>query len=309
MQERLLTPLHDGIFRMDASLLTPAVRQLIALSLEEDLHGGDITSDAIFDADQSGSATFRAKQELVLAGCSIAEAVLHEVDPRLTVTWLAQDGQRIGTGAFGTVTGPVRSILRGERAALNFVRKLSGVATTTATFAAALQGSGTKLLDTRKTTPGFRALEKHAVRMGGGHNHRLDLSSGAMLKNNHIDAAGGIAAAVAKVRARAPFLTMIEVEVRNEEEAAQAVAAGADAMLLDNMPLEQLRRIADTYRGRIKLEASGNVTLATLQALGTAGLDYVSSGWLTHSAPAADISLTIGGSYPPASLLETIATP
>jgi len=192
---------------------------------------------------------------------------------------------------------------------LNFLRKLSGVATTTATFAAALRGSGTKLLDTRKTTPGFRSLEKHAVRMGGGHNHRLDLSSGAMLKNNHIDAAGGIAAAVEKVRARAPFLTMIEVEVRNEEEAAQAVAAGADAMLLDNMPLEQLRRIADTYRGRIRLEASGNVTLATLQALGTAGLDYVSSGWLTHSAPAADISLTIGGSYPPAALLETIATP
>ena len=307
MQERPLTLLK--VVTMDASLLTPAVRQLIALSLEEDLHGGDITSDAIFDADAPGSATFRAKQELVLAGCAVAEAVLAQVDPRLSVTWLATDGQRIGAGAFGTVTGPVRSLLRGERAALNFLRKLSGVATTTATFAAELRGTGTRLLDTRKTTPGFRALEKHAVRMGGGHNHRIDLSSGAMLKNNHIDAAGGIAAAVAKVRARAPFLTMIEVEVRNEDEAAQAVAAGADAILLDNMPLDQLRRIADAYRGRVKLEASGNVTLSTLRDLGTAGLDYVSSGWLTHSAPAADISLTIGGTYAPAPILDTIATP
>ena len=294
---------------MDASLLTPAVRQLIALSLEEDLAGGDITSDAIFDTETVGHATFRAKQELVLAGCPIAEAVLREVDPRLTVKWAARDGQRIGTGAFGTVSGPVRSLLRGERAALNFIRKLSGVATTTATFAALLRGTETRLLDTRKTTPGFRALEKYAVRMGGGHNHRMDLSAGAMLKNNHIDAAGGIEAAVRKVRARAPFLTMIEVEVRNEDEAAKAVAAGADAILLDNMPLELLQRIAATYRGRIRLEASGNVTLATLEALGKAGVDYVSSGWLTHSAPAADISLTIGGSFAAAPILETLATP
>jgi nicotinate-nucleotide pyrophosphorylase (carboxylating) len=294
---------------MPLTHFSPATRALIDLALQEDLHAGDVTSDAVFDADAPGRATFRARHELVLAGCAVADAVFTAVDPRIEVAWGARDGQLVGAGAVGVAHGPIRSLLRAERTALNFVRHLSGVATATYAFVRELEGSGTRLLDTRKTTPGFRELEKFAVRMGGGHNHRFHLGAGAMIKNNHIDAAGSIAEAVRRVRARLPFLSMVEVEVRDEAEARAAVDAGADALLLDNMDTATMRRICSALRGRAKLEASGNITVERLRELRDVGLDCISTGWVTHSAPAADLSLTVGGSWQTAPILATLATP
>ena len=294
---------------MASTLFSPGVDTLIDLAISEDLSSGDVTSDAVFAMEVTGQATFRAKQPMVLAGEPVVERVMARVDPALQVSWHARDGQRIGKGAFGTVSGPVRSLLRAERTALNFLRKLSGVATAAWEFQSELRPGNTRLLDTRKTTPGFRELEKYAVRMGGAFNHRVNLGAGAMIKNNHIDAAGSIAEAVARVRARLPFLAMVEVEVRDEDEAAAAVAAGADALLLDNMDTETMARIVARFGAQTRLEASGNITRDRLRELAPIGLHYVSSGWITHSSPAADISLTVGGRFPLAPVLETLAQP
>lgn len=274
---------------------SPLVRELIRLALTEDLVGGDITTDAIFcDGDQL-EATLIAKEPLVLAGAPLAAAIFEEIDPQVEVTFDAPDGARLDVGPFGTVRGRTLSVLRGERVLLNFLRHLSGVATLTRRCVDALGDCGTRLVDTRKTTPGFRELEKYAVRMGGGANHRFNLAGGAMIKDNHIAAAGSIHAAVARVRAHAPFLIRIEVEVTTMGELEQALEAGADVVMLDNMTTAQMRDAVQVVAGRALVEASGNITLGRLAELRDVGLDVISSGALTHSAPNADISLRILG--------------
>jgi len=271
-----------------------ATRQLIDLSLLEDLHAGDATSDAIFSTTAPGVARFVAKEPMVVAGLPVVSEVFRRVDEGLVVSWDIIDGARVVAGPIGTVSGPIRSILRGERTALNFLRHLSGVATLTHAYVQAIGPSGPRIVDTRKTTPGFRELEKYAVRMGGGANHRYSLGSGVMIKNNHIAAAGSIHEAVSRVRSYAPFLLKIEVEVTTLDELTQAVDAGADVVLLDNMDTATMRRAVEIAGGRVMLEASGNITLDRLPELRDVGVDVISCGALTHSARHADISLTVG---------------
>lgn len=272
---------------------SPLVRELIRLALTEDLVGGDVTTDAIFGPDDRIRATLVAKEALVVAGAPLAHAVFHEVDPSVEVHFDVPDGTSVAPGPFGSIQGRTLSVLRGERVVLNFLRHLSGVATLTHRCVAELEGSRTQLVDTRKTTPGFRELEKYAVRMGGGANHRFNLAGGAMIKDNHIAAAGSIAEAVRRVRAHAPFLVRVEVEVTSFDELDQALDAGADVVMLDNMGTEEMRRAVARVDRRAIVEASGNITLARLAELRDVGLDVISSGALTHSAPNADISLRI----------------
>lgn len=269
-----------------------STRTLIRLALHEDLSLGDVTTDAIFGPDDHTVARFIAKEPLVVAGLPVVEEVMREVDADAAFAWHVGDGASVERGTFGVLRGRVGSLLRAERTMLNFMRHLSGVATVTRRYVDALGSDGPALVDTRKTTPGFRELEKYAVRLGGGRNHRYNLGSGGMIKNNHISAAGSIAQAVAKVRDHAPFLTRIEVEVANLDELQQALDAGADAVLLDNMTTAQMREACALVAGRALVEASGNITLARLPELRGIGLDFVSCGAITHSAPNVDISLT-----------------
>ena len=271
-------------------------RELIRLALYEDLAFGDVTTDAIFDQEAVTAAVFKAKEPLVVAGIPVVREVMRQVDPEAKVSFSVKDGAMITEGDFGAVRGRVRSILRAERVMLNFLRHLSGVATITKRYVRALGGDvpgGPRLVDTRKTTPGFREIEKYAVRCGGGHNHRYNLGSGAMIKDNHITAAGSIALAVAKVRDHAPFLTRIEVEVSNLKELRQALEARADAVLLDNMSTEMMADACALIAGRCIAEASGNITETRLPELASIGLDVISSGAVTHSAPNVDISMKL----------------
>ncbi len=270
-----------------------AVQELINLALREDLYAGDVTTDAIFDADATVSGQLVAKERLVIAGLPVVDAVFQRVDPNVQIVWHRTDGDLIEPGMIGTFEGSTRSILRAERVALNFLRRLSGVASVTQGYVAILGDRGPKLVDTRKTTPGFRELEKFAVRMGGGHNHRYNLGGGAMIKDNHIAAAGSITEAVKRVRAHAPFLLKIEVEVTDMAELHEAVLAGADAVLLDNMTTEEMREAAAWVDHRAIVEASGNITDARLAELRDIGLDIISSGFITHSAANVDLSLKL----------------
>lgn len=284
---------------------SPGTLDLIRLALEEDLSGGDITSDAIFTADEETQGAFIAKQELTVCGIALVEEVYRHVDPEITCEWYVEDGDRIGPGVFGVSKGRARSLLRAERLALNFLRHLSGVSTLTYAYVQAVGGeNGPKMLDTRKTTPGFRALEKYAVRCGGGHNHRFNLGSGAMVKDNHAEAAGSITRAVELVRAELPWLSKIEVEVSSFEELEEAIAAGADVVMLDNMSTEDMKEAVRITDGRVALEASGNITLERLPELSNIGLHAVSSGALTHSAPEADVSYLFGKTAAPAPILS-----
>jgi|SRR5690625_26497 len=284
---------------------SPGTLELIRLALEEDLSGGDITSDAIFTADEEAQGAFVAKQELTVCGIALVEQVYRMVDPDITCEWFAEDGDRISKGTFGISRGRARSLLRAERLALNFLRHLSGISTLTYTYVEALGGaSGPKMLDTRKTTPGFRALEKYAVRCGGGHNHRFNLGAGAMIKDNHAEAAGSITNAVQKVRKELPWLAKVEVEVSDFDALEEAIQAGADVVMLDNMSTEDMKEAIRRTQGRAAIEASGNITLERLPELANIGLDAVSSGSLTHSAPDADISYLFGKTAPNASILS-----
>lgn len=270
---------------------SPGTYDLIRLALEEDLSGGDITSDAIFTADEEAQGAFVAKQELTVCGIALVEEVYRYVDPEITCEWYVEDGDRIGRGTFGISKGRARSLLRAERLALNFLRHMSGISTLTHTYVEALGGEdGPKMLDTRKTTPGFRALDKYAVRCGGGYNHRFNLSAGAMIKDNHAAAAGSITRAVDLVRKELPWLAKIEVEVSSFEDLEEAIVAGADVVMLDNMSTEDMKEAVRIADGRAALEASGNITLERLPELSNIGLHAVSSGALTHSAPEADVS-------------------
>ena len=262
--------------------------------LREDLGQGDLTSLLVVPEDIEGEALILAKEGGVLAGLWVAERVFALADPRTAFAPLVAEGARVAEGTeVARVRGPLRGILAGERLALNLLQRLSGIATLTRAYVEALAGTKAQILDTRKTTPGLRALEKYAVRVGGGRNHRYGLFDGILIKENHVRAAGGVGEAVRRAKARAPHYLKVEVEVRDLAELEEALEAGADLILLDNFPLEALREAVRRVGGRVPLEASGNMTLERAKAAAEAGVDYVSVGALTHSAKALDLSLLV----------------
>jgi nicotinate-nucleotide pyrophosphorylase (carboxylating) len=268
-----------------------ALVELVARALAEDIGAGDVTSEATVAPGARARATITQKQDGVIYGLAAAIEAFVQLDPDIVVEQTAGEGVwREAGSAVLVVCGNARALLGAERTALNFLGRLSGVATAAARAVAAIEGSGARVLDTRKTTPGLRELEKQAVAAGGASNHRRGLFDAVLIKENHIAVAGGIAAAVGAARARTPGLAL-EVEVRNAAEIDEALAAGAPRLLLDNMSLDQLRAAVAQVAGRAELEASGGVTLETLQAVAGTGVDFVSMGSLTHSAAALDLSL------------------
>lgn len=282
-------------------MILRAAQPLIELALNEDVGAGDITTDLLLDRDSTGSGVIVAKQDLVLAGLPIAQAVFAQVDARLVCHFNASDGESVTAGSeVMAVRGAMASLLTGERIALNFLQRLSGIATLTRQYQKALADSPTQVVDTRKTTPGWRVLEKYAVRCGGGHNHRMGLYDGILIKDNHIAACGGIPAAIERARQGASHLIKIEIEVSNFKELDAALAAGADVIMLDNMDDPQIRQAVGIVDGRALVEASGGVTLERLRALAACGVDLISVGALTHSAQAVDISMRLYSESEPA---------
>jgi len=279
---------------MKTILLSPQLDRLIDLALEEDLGPGDVTTQAVIDPELQGEAQIRAKQTLVAAGLPVAARVFHRLDADLVVEAQTVDGQEVATGVvLARLTGSVASILTGERVALNFLQRLSGIATFTRRMAAQIAGSDAVLVDTRKTTPGWRVLEKYAVRLGGGRNHRLGLFDGVLIKNNHLAAVGSITQAVRQARERSHHLLKIEVEVTDLAGLEEALNAGADLVMLDNMDDASLQKAVEMTRGRAQLEASGAMTPDRLPKVAATGVNLISMGALTHSAPAVDIHLRL----------------
>ncbi len=268
---------------------------LLDLALREDIGGGDVTSIATVSAERHAHGTFVAKAAGVISGLDLAADAFRRVDDEVIFTPLVADGDRVAAmSTIATVQGPARGILAGERVVLNFLQRLSGIATLTARYVDTVRGTGAEIVDTRKTTPGMRALEKAAVRHGGGRNHRFGLTDGVLIKDNHLAAVGGphrVQSAVSLARSRAPHTLRIEVEVTTLEELAEALAAGADIVMLDNMDIPAMREAVAMTGGRALLEASGGVTLETISGIAATGVDLISVGALTHSAPALDISL------------------
>lgn len=275
------------------SVLGPRTRLLIDLALDEDAARHDVTSRAIFPRNHRSTAIIDAKQDLVICGLEIAAAVFRRLDPRLRAVPLMREGARVRKGAAVLrVTGPTASLLAAERTALNFLQRLSGIATQAARHAAAVRGTGVTVVDTRKTTPGWRWLEKYAVRTGGGRNHRASLRDLVLIKDNHIAAAGTLTAAVRRCRAAARGLK-VEVEAKTLAEVREAMAARADIILLDNMTLARIRAAVKLIAGRALVEVSGGVRYENLRRFALPGVDLISIGALTHSVPAADLSLDL----------------
>lgn len=275
-------------------MVPPVDEAALKAWLQEDLGHGDLTSLLTVTEDLEGQALILAKERGVVAGLPVAEQVFRLADPRVGFIPLVAEGAWVKPGeALARLEGPLRGILAGERLALNLLQRLSGIATLTRAYVEALRGTKAQVLDTRKTTPGLRALEKYAVRVGGGRNHRFGLFDGILIKENHVRAAGGLAEAVRRAKAGAPHYLKVEVEVTNLEELEEALAAGADVILLDNFPLETLREAVARVKGRVPLEASGNMTLERARLAAEVGVDYVSVGALTHSAKALDLSLLV----------------
>ena len=262
--------------------------------LAEDMPYGDATSDPLFPDSHQSTGTFVAKEDGCVAGLLVAQRVFKVLSDHVTMTVLVEEGDRVTKGTpIAKISGRTRDILKGERLALNLMQRMSGIATMTHKYVEKLEGTDTRIVDTRKTTPGLRELEKYAVRMGGGYNHRFNLSDGVMLKDNHIEAAGSITNAVAQVRASLSHMTKIEVEVENLEQFEEALAAGAEVILLDNMDTETMSKAVAMKRGDVVLEASGNITIERLAEIAATGVDIISSGALTHSVKSLDISLDL----------------
>lgn len=274
-------------------LPAPLVDVIVARALEEDLGAGDVTTEACVPESATATAHGVARKEVVVCGVPIAARVFAMVDPKASFEGVVADGAKAASGTtLWTVRGRARSLLMAERVALNFVQRMSGIATTTRRYVDALpQGTKTRITDTRKTTPGLRLLERYAVRKGGGHNHRNDLGSAVLIKDNHIVAAGGVRAAIERARARAPHTSKIECEVDSLDQLEDAIAAGADIVLLDNMDTPTIEEAVRRTRGRALLEASGGITLERIAELARSGVDAISIGALTHSTPAADVGL------------------
>jgi nicotinate-nucleotide pyrophosphorylase (carboxylating) len=264
----------------------------IEAALREDMPEGDITSESIVPAGAVSEAVLLAKEAGVLAGLTVARRVFEIVDTRVEFGGECPDGTAFRKGdLLARIKGPTVSLLKAERTALNFLQRLSGIATATRRFVDAVAGTKARILDTRKTTPGLRLLEKYAVRMGGGTNHRLSLSDMVLIKDNHLRYVGSITEAVRRARARVPSGVKVEVEVTTVDEAREALAAAADIIMLDNMPIEGMKAVVSLDAGRVPLEVSGNVTLERVREIAATGVDYISVGALTHSSPGLDISL------------------
>jgi len=266
------------------------------MALAEDIGPGDITTDHLIDPDLEGSGYIVAKEPAVLAGLQIAREVFHKLDTSVRVVSAFEDGDRAAVGdRILSIEGSLRTLLTGERTALNFLQRLSAIATHVRTFADAMEGSSARLVDTRKTTPGWRVLEKYAVRVGGAHNHRMGLYDGVLIKDNHIAACGGIKKAVHRLRSETSHLVKIEVETSDLDQVKEAIDAGADIIMLDNMDITKIREAVSVIAGRALVEVSGNVTLESVRALAETGVDIISAGALTHSAPNVDLSMRIAG--------------
>lgn len=279
---------------MDLSSFVLIVDEHIKRALREDITSEDVSTAAVMPGAHRGTVELIAKQDGVIAGLQVFERTFKILDPAARFDASVSDGQRISSGQLlGIVHADVRALLSGERVALNYLQRMSGIATKTrqAVDALAEAGSKTVIVDTRKTTPGMRIFEKEAVRLGGGGNHRFNLSDGVMLKDNHLDAAGGIANAVKAARSRVPFVRKIEVECETLEQVSEAVEAGADIIMLDNMSSQQMKGALSLIDGRAETECSGNVDIDALQGIAALGVDYVSSGALTHSAGILDLSM------------------
>jgi len=273
--------------------ITDAVRRIVQLALEEDIGRGDLTSESTVAPDTRAVAEILQKQPGVLCGLPVAELVFAELEPRIRLVRLADEGSWGERRTVAWIVGPARAILGGERTALNFVQRLSGAATQSRRASELVAGTGATVLDTRKTTPGQRVLEKYAVRVGGCRNHRAGLDDGILIKDNHIRAAGGITTAVRGALARLVPMGLVEVEVASLEELDEAIAAGAAVLLVDNAGPALLRAAVARAAGCVRLEASGGITLANLKEVAATGVDYISLGALTHSAPSLDFSLEI----------------
>ena len=266
--------------------------EMILLALKEDITFGDISSDAVLPKAAMGSVELIAKQDGVIAGLPVFKRVFELIDSSIDIKFMVADGDLVHSGEkLAVLRGDLHSLLSGERTALNYLQHMSGIATYTRSMADILEGSGIKLLDTRKTTPCNRIFEKYAVKIGGGNNHRFNLSDGVMLKDNHIAAAGGIKNAVAMAKKEVSFVRKIEVEVENLNMVREAVEAGADIIMLDNMDYETMKEALKIIDGKAETECSGNVTAENVAKLAALGVNYISSGALTHSAPILDISM------------------
>lgn len=266
--------------------------KLIMMALQEDITSEDVSTNAVMPKAQKGKVDLICKQDGIIAGLDVYARVFTLLDDSTEVEFFCKDGDEVKAGQLmGVVTGDIRVLLSGERVALNYLQRMSGIATYTHEVAELLKGSKTTLLDTRKTTPNCRIFEKYAVRVGGGSNHRYNLSDGVLLKDNHIGAAGSITNAVRMAKEYAPFVRKIEVEVETLDQVKEAVEAGADIIMLDNMTTDQMRAAIDLIDGRAETECSGNVTKENIDRLISLGVDYISSGALTHSSPIMDISM------------------
>ncbi len=277
---------------MNHITMTLQMDQLILSALQEDISSEDVTTNAVMREAVQGEVDLICKQDGIIAGLDVFERTFKLLDKDTRVEFFCQDGDAVQNGQLmAKVYGDIRVLLSGERVALNYLQRMSGIATYTHNMVQLFEGTSTKLLDTRKTTPNMRIFEKYAVRVGGGHNHRYNLSDGVLLKDNHIGAAGSVTKAVQMAKEYAPFVRKIEVEVETLDVVKEAVEAGADIIMLDNMTVEEMREAIRIIDGRAETECSGNVTKENVERLTALGVDYISSGALTHSAPILDISL------------------
>jgi nicotinate-nucleotide pyrophosphorylase (carboxylating) len=274
--------------------VSPQIERLIRDSLDEDIGAGDLATMSTISAESRGTGLFRAKKDGVAAGLVLLERIFYFIDHRVAVHLRAKDGDQVSPGmVVAEAEGPVRALLLAERTALNFLQRLSGNATLTRKYVEAVQDFPCKVLDTRKTTPGLRTLEKYAVRMGGGTNHRIGLYDAALVKDNHIEATGSIAEAVKAVRRHAPFMAKVEVEASSLKQVQEAIDAGADVVMLDNMTVAQMAEAVKLVNKRAWIEASGGMTLENIREVAATGVDFISSGALTHSAPVVDFNMKI----------------
>jgi nicotinate-nucleotide pyrophosphorylase (carboxylating) len=272
--------------------MTPEIDKIIEAALREDMPNGDITSESLVPSESLSKAILLSKADGVLAGIDVARRVFVLIDPKVSFTKKIEDGSLIRAGdTLARIEGPSLSLLKGERIALNFLQRMSGIATLTQKFVISIEGLPVQILDTRKTTPSLRSLEKYAVKMGGGTNHRLNLSDMVMIKDNHLKIVGNISEAVRKAREKVGPDVKIEVETTSLEEVKEAMNSGADMIMLDNMSPEKMRVVVDWVNGRVPLEASGNVKLSTLKEIASSGVDFISVGSLTHSYQSLDISM------------------